>query len=97
MPNTQIYHEPKEHDLTNAEIKALYTIGRGFTTKEKLEVVKTFSTDILINEINRRNNIIENRYAALVGELGNVTENSTHQEVSEILKKCHNILGGCDA
>lgn len=93
MAETKIYKEAKVHDLTDAEKRALYERGNGLTVKEKAEIVKTFSTALLLAEIARRNDIIETTYAALTEVLGEINENSTHEDVASVLHKCQKVLG----
>lgn len=92
MAETKIYKESKEYDLTNAEIQKLHEVGNGMTNKEKAEIIKTFPVGILLNEIKRRDSIVENIYGQILAEMQTVTEESTHRDVQGVLLRIKEIL-----
>ncbi len=78
--------------MSPIEKQKINEIGIGMDNEQKEEIIKTFPTHILMNEIYRRNTLVEEIFGKLLFEVSKINENSTIDDMEEVINVCKNIF-----
>lgn len=78
--------------MSPIEKQKINEIGMGMDNEQKEEIIKTFPTHILMNEIYRRNTLVEEIFGKLLFEVNKINENSTIDDMEKVINICKNIF-----
>lgn len=78
--------------MSPIEKQKINEVGMGMDNEQKEEIIKTFPTHILMNEIYRRNTLVEEIFGKLLFEVNKINENSTIDDMEKVINICKNIF-----
>lgn len=78
--------------MSPIEKEKINQIGLGMDAEQKEEIIKTFPTHILMNEIYRRNTLVEELFGRILFEVNKINENSTIEDMERVVNVCKDIF-----
>lgn len=78
--------------MSPMEKEKINQIGLGMDNEQKEEIIKTFPTHILMNEIYRRNTLVEELFGRILFEVNKINENSTIEDMERVVNVCKDIF-----
>ena len=78
--------------MSPMEVEKIKEIGNGMDIEQKELIIKTFPTHILMNEIWRRNSLVESIFGKIMLEVNKVNENSTVDDIEKVINNCKDIF-----
>lgn len=80
--------------LSNPRRERLTEIAKAFDEDEVRCILKVFKSQYLVEELDRRNRIIYEQYNGIVNEIEKVNDNTSYEELCNILRSCKKLLTG---